>query len=107
MFMQSNYVRVLSGCGYGGGVVGLSVASALVAVGVLRHAKPADGVSSACHRPAWRNFPIEALLQQFRMQFPPKIILVCFSSHSCVTCVLELHATLGSEARMCCGLCWA
>ena len=33
MFMQSNYVRVLSGCGYGGGVVGLSVASALVAVG--------------------------------------------------------------------------
>ena len=31
MFMQSNYVRVLSGCGYGGGVVGLSVASALVA----------------------------------------------------------------------------
>ena len=36
---------------------------------------------------------------QFRMQFPPKIILVCFSSHSCVTCVLELHAILWSHAR--------
>ena len=34
---------------------------------------------------------------QFRMQFPLTILLVYVSSHRCVTCVLELHATLWSE----------
>ena len=52
MFMQSNYVRVLSGCGYGGGVVGLSVASALVAVGGFApceaHWRRVVGVSPPC-----------------------------------------------------------
>ena len=105
MFMQSNYVRVLSGCGYGGGVVGLSVASALVAVGGFAPCEACWRRVVGVSGPHVVQFPCLGLLQQFRMQFHPKIILVCFSSHSCVTCVLELHATLGSEARMCCGLC--
>ena len=41
--------------------------------------------------------PVLALLQQFRMQFPLAILFVCFSSHRCVTCVLELHATLSGS----------
>ena len=43
MFMQSNYVRLLCGCG----VVGLAVVYMLV-VGVLHYTKPSGGVSSAC-----------------------------------------------------------
>ena len=50
MFMQSNYVRLLSGRDYGWGVVGLAVVSMLV-VGVLHYTKPSDGVSSACRTP--------------------------------------------------------
>ena len=34
---------------------------------------------------------------QFRMQFPLTILLVYVISHRCVTCVLELHATLWSR----------
>ena len=48
MFMQSNYVRLLSGRDYGWGVVGLAVVSMLVVVGVLHYTKPSGGVSSAC-----------------------------------------------------------
>ena len=70
MFTQSNYVRVLSGGGYGGGVVGLSVASALGAVGGFArheaHWRRVDGVSG----PHVVQFPHLGLLQQFRMQFP-------------------------------------
>ena len=66
MFMQLNYVRLVSGWG----VVGLAVASTLVVVGVLRHAKPSDGVSTACRYPAWRNSPIQASSCNFACNSP-------------------------------------
>jgi len=91
MFMQSNYVRLLSGCYYGWGVVGLAVVSMLVVIGGF-----------ALHEALWLRVvgvsaPVLALLHQFRMQFPLAILFVCFSSHRHVTCVLELHATLWSQ----------
>ena len=64
MFMQSNYVRLLSGCDYGWGVVGLAVVSMLVVIGGF-----------ALHEALWLRVvgvsaPVLALLHQFRMQFP-------------------------------------
>ena len=98
MFTQSNYVRLLSGWG----VVGLAVVSMLVVIGGF-----------ALHEALWRRVvgvsaprvvqfpPVLAVLHQFRMQFPQMILSIYFSSHCCVTCVLELHATLWSQhARM-------
>ena len=90
--MQSNYVRLLCGCG----VVGLAVVYMLV-VGVLHYTRPSDGVPSACRTPVSCNSLVLALLQQLRMQFPLTILFVCFSSHRRVTRVLELHATLSGS----------
>ena len=44
MFTQSNYVRLLSGCGYDWGVVSLIS----ILVGGLRYMKPSGGMSSVC-----------------------------------------------------------
>ena len=58
MFMQSNYVRLLSGRDYGWGVVGLAVVSMLVVIGGF-----------ALHEALWRR--VVGVSAPRVVQFPP------------------------------------
>ena len=64
-FFRANWPCVDLGCD--------AVHFRLAAMGVLRHAKPSDGVSPACRRLGWRHSPrLAAVRSRFAVVRPPK-----------------------------------
>ena len=69
--MLGEFIRANRPCA---GLVGDAAPStAVAAMGVLRHAKPSDGVSPACRRLGWRHSPrFEAVRWQLGVVRRPK-----------------------------------